>query len=282
MARVLLTGAQGFLGAELVEKLSNEDNIELIKHSRNKKNGFYSCDLTDNESVAEMLESIAPDLIIHTAAFVPKSLSEYESEASEKNILMVENLLSNKNIKFLNISSMTVYGSVSTEVTRSEDSILDPESKYGYSKLEVEKFLLKKENPTLSIRIPGLFGVNRKSGLIYNLLKSLSTGDEFVLPDKPILWAAMSVNDAALSISKIARAFLDKSLNYSEINVGYKDIYSINRLLDICKNNFNTKVSCQVSHPEFKFCTKRLDALGAAPNTTLMDALIKVKNDYGL
>lgn len=282
MPRVLLTGAQGFLGAALVEILSNMDNIKLIKHSRNKENGFYNCNLTDKNSVSEMIENIAPDLIIHTAAFVPKTLSEYESEASEQNILMVENLLCNKNVKFINISSMTVYGSLSSEVIRSEDSILDPESKYGCSKLKVERFLLKKENPTLSIRIPGLFGVNRKSGLIYNLLNSFSTGDEFVLPDKPILWAAMSVNDAALLISKIARAFLDRSLNYSEINVGYKDIYSINRLLNICQDIFNTKVAYQVSHPEFKFCTKRLDALGAALNTTLEDALIKVKNDYGL
>ena len=110
----------------------------------------------------------------------------------------------------------------------SENNDLNPLSAYGHGKMRAEFFLLKADRPSLSVRIPGLYGSNRNNGLVYNLIHSLKENITPVLPLRPLLWAGMDVSDAAEIILIICH--LDWS-NLSVINVGYKDKYSINKFV---------------------------------------------------
>lgn len=282
MTRVLLTGANGFLGKELVEILEKDNSIELIKLVRSARNcsDVVTCDLTDQESVKSLLDNVLPDVILHTAAFVPKHLSDYESDLSNKNLLMVQNLLTHSDASFINISSMTVYGSADT-VIRSETDSTNPQSAYGKSKLEIEDFLSTSKSPSVSIRIPGLFGVNRRSGLLYNTLESLSRDKPLVLPSEPLLWSAMNVSDAADSIYKIMKAFIEGRYSSNLINVAYTDTLSINKFVYICEDMFDKSLSYEVEHPKFAFCTANLRTIDAVPSNNFKDSLLKLKADYG-
>lgn len=282
MTRVLLTGANGFLGKELVKVLEKDKSIELVKLVRSAQNfsNVVTCDLTDRESVKSLLDSVSPDVILHTAAFVPKHLSDYESDLSNKNLLMVQNLLAHSDASFINISSMTVYGSADT-VIRSETDSTDPQSAYGKSKLEIEDFLSTSKSQSVSIRIPGLFGVNRRSGLLYNTLESLSKDKPLVLPSEPLLWSAMNVADAAESIYKVIKAFIEGRYSSKIINVAYTDTLSINKFVDMCEDMFGKSLFYEVEHPRFAFCTENLRAIDALPSNNFKDSLLKLKADYG-
>ena len=283
MTRVLLTGANGFLGSELVKVIGQDSSIELIKLVRlaqTSDTNLVACDLTNNENVKEILVNVLPDVILHTAAFVPKTKSDYENDLSNANLLMVKNLLAHSNAIFINISSMTVYG-LSDKVIRAESDDTDPQSAYGKSKLKIEEFLLNNKSMSISIRIPGLFGFERKTGLIYNILKSLSNDEHLVLPTEPLLWSAMDVSDVANSIHRVMQAFANDKYSSNVINVAYPDILSINKLVNTCEDIFEKRIPYSVEHPDFAFCMDNLEEINAVPENSFKDSLLKLKANYG-
>ena len=284
MTRVLLTGASGFLGEKLSLLCEADESIDLRKLARNEVDGdasFISCDLTKRSAVTDVINKIEPDVIIHAAAFVPKALTDYNSDLSSTNLQMVENLIGSTSAKFINISSMTVYGS-SITVVRDERSLLEPQSAYGEVKLEIENFLMSKCDCSLSIRIPGLFGAQRKTGLVYNLLRSLNERKKLQLPDGPILWSSMNVSDAAESIFKVTKKFISDRYKLPVINISYRDRLSISRLVRMCEEIYGVDLDYSVDHPDFEFCLKELDSLSAVPDISFRTALLKLKDEYGL
>lgn len=283
MLRVLLTGSNGFLGKHLCTKLSSINNIELFKLVRNldgNKNTSIKCDLTDVCEVKGMLEHVKPDLILHAAAFVPKTLSDYESDSSAQNVMIVENILKHSTAKFINISSMTVYGSTG-KVVRSELDSVAPETAYGKSKFQVEALLKNKRFSSLSIRIPGLFGKERRSGLVFNVFEALHSKKQPSLPETSLLWAAMDVDDAAEAIVNVALSWSFNECEHNAINVGYRGIFSINSFLEIAEQLFNTTIPYDVVHPQFEFDLALLDSLNATPEKIFKEVLFRLKRDYG-
>ena len=130
---------------------------------------------------------------------------------------------------------------------------------YGHGKMKAEQILIKSNRPCLSVRIPGLYGGNRNSGLVHNLIYSLKNNNIPSLPQEPILWAGMDVSDVAQIILRICR--LDWS-DLRAINVGYRDKYSINKLVAIVSNVFNKSIKYKVKHPIFQFDLKLLNQMG--------------------
>jgi dTDP-4-dehydrorhamnose reductase len=83
--KILVTGADGYLGSKIVFKLNTEWN-HVIPTTRK------DCDLLDLEQVRELMK-IQPDRIIHCAAFVPKNLEEYDDDRNKLSLDMFINIL---------------------------------------------------------------------------------------------------------------------------------------------------------------------------------------------
>jgi nucleoside-diphosphate-sugar epimerase len=175
------------------------------------------------------------------------------------------------------ISSMTVYGN-SKNIVRCESDAGSPESPYGVSKYEGELLLKEDGRDSLSIRIPGLFGEGRDSGLVNNILMNLSSEEDLELPKSPILWAAMDVKDAAKVIIRLVKNSAFKG--YTPINVGYSEIYSINRLLAIYERIFHISIAYEINHPDFRFDLTLLKKFKVISNGNLKVALMNLKSRY--
>lgn len=149
MAKILITGAAGFIGYHLVKHL--QDHYELILldalFDRNKASlqraklvnmPIHQIDLAVDEI---KLDSI-PDIVIHLAGETGISLSEATPELYvRQNILATSRLLSyckDKGIKrVIYASSSSVYPPL--EGPMSEDMLLGlPKSFYGFSKMQME------------------------------------------------------------------------------------------------------------------------------------------------
>ncbi|KDE41156.1 hypothetical protein ADINL_0229 [Nitrincola lacisaponensis] len=283
MPRVLLTGSNGFLGSRLSELIEREKSIDLIKSVRKTDSEVSSsikCDLTNIVEVKNMLDEVKPDIILNAAAFVPKAQSDYESSQSDANVVMVENIIENSDAIFINISSMAVYG-VSDRVLHSEDEEARPETAYGKSKNNIENLLRCNISPSLSIRIPGLFGPERKSGLVYNTFKALHFERPPVLPEQPLLWAGMDVRDAADLIVKVMLTWDFSIIDRKCVNISYPGLFSINSFVEIAEKLFDKKISYNIVHPLFGFDLHMLNAVGFMPETDFSSALLRVKYDYG-
>jgi len=277
--KVLLTGANGFLGGYLASELVSY-NIDLIKTTRQKVPDSNVCNLESRDEVSTLINKFSPDLVVHCAAFVPKTAKEYGNNIlSFRNQTMLQNILDATKAPIIYISSMTVYGSSKNVIRHESDSGL-PESSYGASKYEGELLLKKDGRDSLSIRIPGLFGQGRNNGLVVNTIRSLSNNKKPHLPESEILWASMDVEDAAKIIAELS---VKINLNgYTPINVGYSGVYSINRFLSICEGIFKKTIEYELNHPEFEFDLTLLKRFNLASSNNLKIALIKLKDKYEL
>lgn len=268
--RFLVTGAQGLLGEQVVRQLIF-GGAEVVANGRRTAPGIYCCDLTDLTEVRAMIAAVRPDRIIHCAAHVPESSVEYNNcNRANESLRMLENLLLTCACPVVFTSSMTVYGPLHERPVQEEDGG-QPQSAYGEGKWQAELLLRTHERPTLAIRIPGLFGPARRSGLIYNVLHALKQGAAVPkMPDALVLWSAMHVSDAAAGVVKLAHCTID---GHQAINFGYRGKLSINYFMTIAAGMFAQPCTYVLKHPEFEFDLSRAEALGAVTDKTFRDAL---------
>jgi len=157
MKKVLITGANGFVGSHLSEYILNNKLGEVYGAYRTKNEDFSNikgilkkielieCDITDSYSVDKTIAEVKPDYIFHLAAqaFVPSSWKS-PVETLNTNIVGSLNLFeaikkNNKNITIQIAGSSEEYGFVKEdEVPITEDNPLRPLSPYGVSKVAMD------------------------------------------------------------------------------------------------------------------------------------------------
>jgi len=274
---VLLTGANGFLGKNISSEFIR-NGIRLIQTSRMGDSRSIACDLNSKKAVENLINLVEPSMIIHCAAFVPKKIKDYENlEFSSLNVEMLKNILELSKVPLIYISSMTVYGD-SKKVVRCELDAGNPKSSYGLSKYECESLLKEDGRDSLAIRIPGLFGEGRGDGLINNIIMNHGKISGESLPHYPILWAAMDVRDASRVIVELAKNYIFDG--FMAINVGYDEIYSINRLIKIFENIYSVSIEYKVKNPDFRFDLTLLKENKIISNGSLRKGLINLINKH--
>ncbi len=119
MNRILITGAEGFVGSHLMKIL--KESLDIIIPAcfpllKPKKGKFVSLDIMNIDMVREILKSHNPDIIFHLAAVSSVAKSFFDRPLTyNTNIIGTVNLLEaaqslGKKIKFIFVSTCEVYG----------------------------------------------------------------------------------------------------------------------------------------------------------------------------
>lgn len=273
MGIIVVTGAGGYLGAHVLSALRQAGH-DAVGLTRRGGAGLEVCDLLDGPRLHRVMDTIAPSMIVHCAWESPKAASAYHDvDASERGVAMLDNLLLATTAPVLLISSMTVYGLRSASCTYREEDAGEPETAYARSKWEAEQHLYSAGREGFAVRLPGLFGGGRRGGLIWNLLHSLTQGRPLQLPTQPVLWAAMDVRDAAVAVTRLCEVVPRPA---SPVNIGYRDVYSVFRLVTMLDELTGRTTANGVEHPDFAFDLSRAEALGAAPSQDLRSACLRL------
>ena len=259
ISMVLVTGSTGYLGSTIVNKLRSA-KVKFVSVARNSsgKQDVEVCDLTNKNETKNLLERVVPSKIIHCAAAVPKELNgvvnRYEStDASENSLEMALNIAEATTCPIVFISSMAVYdnGALSEGVAYEDETVHKPSTSYALSKFTAEQEMKALTNSGLiTLRLPGLFGKPRVTGVLYRAAHAFLLGNEFKLTSAP-LWAAMHIDDAADScIKSLEISVFPKS---EIINIGYSGTFNIvvaiKLLADICGVKWG---GCSLSAPNFQ------------------------------
>ena len=155
--RILVTGATGFVGSRLLERLAEIGGHDLYSLQRYVTGRYVLgadhgvkvvfCDLRDQFAVKCALREVQPEVVFHLAAISPVSYSyDHPNEVLDANLSGTVNLAESclrevPHFKhFLFASTSETYGN--GPVPKREDTPQAPNSPYSVSKQAAEKYIL--------------------------------------------------------------------------------------------------------------------------------------------
>jgi len=168
MKKIMVTGALGQIGSELVEKLRSiygEDNILAtdIRKLNHAEGPFEILDVTDGQRMHDLAKDFGADTMMHLAALL--------SATAERNPLLAWNLnmggLMNAlevsrelNMQFFTPSSIGAFGPSTPKEDTPQDTLQRPTTMYGVNKVAGELlcdyYFSRFGVDTRGVRFPGL------------------------------------------------------------------------------------------------------------------------------
>ena len=301
--KVLLFGSNGLVGSNCKAVLENSSKVkELICSTRDDTNLF------DYQQTKQSIENINPDLIINAAAKVGGILAnnslrvQFLIENLKINMNILESVITDKNIKVINLGSSCIYPLNANNPIKEEyfmSGKLEPtNSPYALAKIAAielgNSITTQYGNKIINLMPTNLYGPGDNfsetsshviPGLIRRMHKAkLDNEDKFEIwgTGKP-LREFLFARDLADCIEFI----MDKDLDQSLINVGSGQEVSILQLANMIKSvvGFKGDLSFDSSKPDGN-PRKLLDSsvitkLGWKPKTELEDGL-KITYDWFL
>jgi len=171
---ILVTGANGQLGWELGQLASNYPAFKFVLVDRSQ------LDLAFPESFEKIIQTIAPDCIINTAAYTAVDKSETEKELSYTvNATAVEALAvicKNLVIPFITYSTDYVFDGEAT-APYSTSTKVDPVNYYGSTKASGEKMAMEANEDTIVIRTSWVFS-SHGNNFVKTMLRLMKERDK--------------------------------------------------------------------------------------------------------
>ena len=251
--RVLVTGAAGFLGSHLCEKLRNL-NYEVIGID-NMSGGnldnvpndvkFHKIDCCDFKKINTIMKNI--DIVYHCAATAHEGLSVFSPVQISKNnymatVTVISAAINNKVKRIIYCSSMARYGDQPTPFT--EDMTPKPVDPYGISKVageDVLKNLCNLNNIEWVIVVPhNIIGPRQKYDDPFRNVVSIMINR--ILQNKsPIIYGDGEQKRCFSYIDDCIYCLLalidNKNVAGEVINIGPdEEFVTINKVAEICSN----------------------------------------------
>ncbi|MBE7091953.1 MAG: dTDP-4-dehydrorhamnose reductase [Clostridiales bacterium] len=154
--KVLVTGAKGQLGYDVVKQL-NKQNIDCLGVD------IDDFDLTEEAQVDKCISQYNPDVIVHCAAFTAVDRAEEDKELCYKvNVLGTKNIVNTAkklDAKLIYISTDYVFEG-NGEAFYEPEHKKNPQSYYGLTKSLGEDEVTSALNKYFIVRISWVFGIN--------------------------------------------------------------------------------------------------------------------------
>ena len=171
---ILVTGANGQLGWELGQLASNYPAFKFVLVDRSQ------LDLAFPESFEKIIQTIAPDCIINTAAYTAVDKSETEKELSYTvNATAVETLAvicKNLVIPFITYSTDYVFDGAATAPYNTSTKV-DPVNYYGSTKAAGEKMAMEANEDSIVIRTSWVFS-SHGNNFVKTMLRLMKERDQ--------------------------------------------------------------------------------------------------------
>lgn len=151
--KIAVIGANGQLGTDLMEVLSEKHSVTGLNHA--------DIEITDIDSVRNVLTSLKPDIILNTAAYhiVPEA-EKFPDKAFLINgtgVLNLAKFCNDADIRLLHYSTDYVFDG-KKQKPYTEDDCPNPLNVYANTKLSGEYFALNYCDHSFVVRVSGIYG----------------------------------------------------------------------------------------------------------------------------
>lgn len=251
--KVLITGATGFIGSHLTQRLIPEGfEVGIIKRERSDawrikdlldKIVVYDVDLRNTQEVSKAVSHFRPDVIFHLATYYAVEHESQEvSPMVDTNVLGTVNLLEASKesmVKlFVNTSSCFVYKE--SENKLSENDALSPLNLYALTKIQAEQacsFYAEKYGlKAITFRIFPPYGpADHERRLIPYVIKSLLDEERLKLTTGGQRWDFVYVEDIVDAYFKLL-SVPDLSRKHEIFNIGTENVISVREVVSRIKD----------------------------------------------
>lgn len=252
---VMITGASGFIGSHIAQRMVNDgarvsilvrENSDLWRIEEQLLDiNVIKCDLKDEESVSKSVLENSPEYVFHMAAYGVDFRQQDYAEAANSNVLGTIHLLNGiRKIggcnKFLYVGTSMQYGN--KEGLINEEMKLSPANIYGSTKAAatlIAHQIAAENNIPITTLIPfGVFGENEGSHKFFpHIILS-------ILNSKDIDLTKCEQYRDYCYIENIVDGFLlaalDKSHCNDIFNIGCGEIYQLKYYVDLIFKYMNT------------------------------------------
>jgi UDP-glucose 4-epimerase len=247
-AKVLVTGAAGFIGSHVVgellagghEVVGLDDLSGGFRSNVDERATFVEGSILDVELVDRLFDAHRPTYVFHLAAYAAEGLSHFIRRFNYQNNLVGSANLVNASVNhdvrcFVFTSSIAVYGSAPPPVT--EETPLAPEDPYGIAKAAVEQDLRASRAlfglPYIVFRPHNVYGERQNIGDRYRnvvgiFMNQILRGEPLtIFGDGTQTRAFSHVSDVAATI---ARSIHEPAAYDQTFNIGADQAYSVGEL----------------------------------------------------
>lgn len=155
--KVLVTGARGQLGYDVVGELAKRGHTPFAANSDNM-------DITDSAQVAAVITQEQPDAVIHCAAYTAVDKAEEDvrlcREVNAQGTENIAKLCGERGIKMIYISTDYVFDGTGERPWEPDDAVTQPLNVYGQTKYEGEQAVQRYVDKYYIVRIAWVFGRN--------------------------------------------------------------------------------------------------------------------------
>jgi nucleoside-diphosphate-sugar epimerase/glycosyltransferase involved in cell wall biosynthesis len=293
---ILVTGASGFIGANLFKTLSNfrDDVYAVVRREKNwrladvKDDRIIAVDLNDYAATKNLVNSVGPQTVFDCMAYGAYSFEQDANLIYQTNFQSIVNLVelfaALPFTAFIHAGSSSEYGT--NCAAPSEDSLCEPNSPYAVSKVAVAnylRFMGKQRNfPCVNLRLYSVYGpLEDTSRLLPNLLRHALVAKFPPLVDPRTSRDFIHVDDVCAAFI-MAAAKMHPGLYGENFNVGTGVKTTIAELAEVTRRVFNIEEEPQFGSMEgrawdlaewYADPRKALEQLGWEPLVKLDDGL---------
>ncbi len=176
MKKILVTGAFGLVGSDLIVALSKKYSKDSIIALSHKASGSANCivesgDVRDKDALAQIIKKYAVTEVYHLAGLLSVGSEKNPNLAWEINLGGLKNVLDlavQYKCKVFWPSSIAAFGPTTPKVNTPQHTVLEPTTMYGVNKVTGELlcqyYNLKYGLDVRSLRYPGLTGYKAPPG----------------------------------------------------------------------------------------------------------------------
>ncbi|MDD1773982.1 MAG: dTDP-4-dehydrorhamnose reductase [Methanobacterium sp.] len=178
MKRLFITGGSGLLGSKFIRF---SDKYEVITtYNSNPRDNAIKLDITNDEQVINKIESLSPDVVVHSAALTNVDYCEDHQEEAYKinaqGTLNMAKACQKVDSKLIYVSTDFVFDG--REGLYSEDHQTNPLSYYGLSKLKGEEFVKDSGVNYAIARVSVLYGWHTNFNYVTWVINELKAGNQ--------------------------------------------------------------------------------------------------------
>jgi nucleoside-diphosphate-sugar epimerase/glycosyltransferase involved in cell wall biosynthesis len=256
---ILVTGASGFVGANLFKKLYafRDDVYAIVPGDKGWRlrdvpdEQTIEVDLNDYVLTRHLVDSSSPQTVFHCAAYGAYSFEDDATLIYQTNFQSVVNLIdrlaSRPFTAFISAGSSSEYGTNCTAPT--EDSLCEPNSPYAVSKVAIANYLYymgKQQGfPAVNLRLYSVYGpLEDTSRLLPTLLREASAGRLPPLVDPRTSRDFVHVDDVCEAFV-LAATRMHPGLHGESFNIGTGVKTTISDLVELTRETFHLEVEPQ-------------------------------------